>query len=224
MRRAFDYPYAVTEGSFWLPPPRDSAAERGPHRLLAYGANRSREGLTRKLGVPSPPVAVMHGWLHDFDVVYSAHISPYGAVPATLQHSPGSQVSVHVLHLDARQLEAIDAAEPNYRLVRLEGIGLALDDGARLEAVDAYLSRHGCLAVEGAERALAAIRAPRRAFTAYEEHAILAAVRNRLAPNDELEDFVVAGLADPALQRQRTAALRTDARAFAWPRWRAFGG
>lgn len=211
----------MTDGSFWLPAQGPSPAEPSPHRLLAYGANRSHEGLTHKLGAPSPPIAVMHGWLRDFDVVYSAHVSPYGAVPATLQHSPGTQVSVHVLHLDEAQLAAIDTAEPNYRLVRLEDISLDLDRGPKLEAVDAYLSRHGCFARAGAESALAAIRARRRGFSAHDEPAILTEVRDRLAPDDDFEDFILGGLLDPALQRDRTAQLRADARAFAWQSWRA---
>ena len=163
----------------------------------------------------------MHGWLRDFDVVYSAHVSPYGAIPATLQHSPGTEVSVHVLHLDERQLDAIDAAEPNYQLVRLEGISLELDGGhGRLEAVDAYVSRHGCLAVEGRECALAALRARGRTFAARDHEATLTAVRDRLASGQDLETFILGGLADPALQAQRTAQLRADARPFAWRRWR----
>ncbi len=207
----------MAEDTFWLPARPDVPSGPGPQRLLAYGANRSYEGLTRKLGVPSPPVCVAHGWLHDFDVAYSAHLSPYGAVPATLQHSPGTQVSVHVLHLDDRQLAAIESAEPNYRLVRLADISLDLDGGGRLESVDAYLSRHGCLAVKGAERALSAIRARRRRFPAADAASILAAVRDRLAPTDDLDAFILDGVADPALQRRRTAVLRADARPFALP-------
>jgi hypothetical protein len=203
---------------------REPPREPGPRRLLAYGANRSPEGLARKLGAAWPPVAAVHGWLREFDVVYSAHLSPYGAVPATLQHSPGAEVSVHVLHLDDRQLAAIDTAEPNYRLVRLEDICIDLDGRPQLEGVDAYLSRHGCLAVEGAECALSAVRARGRAFAACEQEAMLAAVRDRLAPREDLDTFILGGVDDPALQGRRTAALRADARAFAWPGCRALGG
>ena len=211
----------MAEGTFWLSAHAHVPAKPGARRLLAYGANRSREGLERKLGATAPPVAVVHGWLRDCDVVYSAHLSPYGAVPATLQHSPGTEVSVHVLHLDDRQLAAIDVAEPNYRLVRLEGISLELDgDHGRLEAVDAYISRHGCLVLEGGECALGAIRARGRVFPARGHEATLAAVRDRLAPGEELEGFILGGLADPALLARWTARLRSDARAFAWPRWR----
>jgi hypothetical protein len=205
----------VSDGTFWLPAAPDSGIEPGSRRLLAYGANRSADGLARKLGDPSPPVAAVHGWLRDFDVVYSAHLSPYGAVPATLQASPGTEVSVHVLCLDDRQLAAIDAAEPNYELVVLDDLWIELDSGARhFEAVEAYLSRHGCLNVEGAERALAAIRARGRTLAACEHQAMLAAVRDRLAPGEDLESFILDGVDDPSVQRARTNRLRADALAF----------
>ena len=58
--------------------------------------------------------------LAGFDVVYSAHVSPYGAVPATLQRRSCHAVDVHVLHLDDAQVAAIDAYEPNYQRRRLE--------------------------------------------------------------------------------------------------------
>jgi hypothetical protein len=36
-------------------------------------------------------------------------------------------------------------------------------------------------------------------------------VRDRLAPGQDLDDFILAGIRDPALQASRTAALRSDA-------------
>ena len=57
--------------------------------VLAYGSNAAPEVLSRKLALSDQPVLVVPARLREFDVVYSAHISPYGAVPATLQRSPG---------------------------------------------------------------------------------------------------------------------------------------
>ncbi len=161
--------------------------------MLAYGANRSLAGIARKLGTdaPSPPVVVAAARLDGFDVVYSAHVSPYGAVPATLQPRAGHAVDVHVLFLDDAQVAAIDAYEPNYQRRPLEGISLRLDDGTMIDAAEAYISLHGCLAIEGAECPIA--------------------VRDRLAPGQDLDDFILAGIRDPALQASRTAELRSDA-------------
>ncbi len=165
-----------------------------------------------------------HGWLRDFDVVYSAHLSPYGAVPAALQHSPNTEVSVHVLHLTGDQLAAIHATEPNYLLCRLEGIRLELDDGGRLEEVDAHLTRWGCLSVNGAERALSAVRARGRAFAQLGEEAVLGAVRDQLAPDQDLDEFIADGTADPLCQKDRSTALSEQGLRFAWSAWQRLEG
>jgi hypothetical protein len=171
--------------------------------VLAYGANRSLAGIARKLGTdaPVPPVVVAAAALHDFDVVYSAHVSPYGAVPATLQPRAGHAVDVHVLHLDDAQVAAIDAYEPNYQRRELLGISLRLVDGTALDTVEAYISLHGCLAIDGAVCAIAE----------RDQQTVLALVRDRLARDQDLDDFILAGVRDPALQASRTAELRSDA-------------
>jgi gamma-glutamyl AIG2-like cyclotransferase len=171
--------------------------------VLAYGANRSLAGIARKLGTdaPDPPVVVTAARLEGFAVVYSAHVSPYGAVPATLQRHAGRAVDVHVLHLDDAQVAAIDAYEPNYQRRRLDGVSLRLEDGTVLDAVEAYISLHGCLAVDGGACGIAE----------RDQHAVLELVRDRLAPGQDLDAFILAGIRDPALQASRTAALRADA-------------
>ncbi len=170
--------------------------------MLAYGANRSLAGIARKLGTdaPAPPVVVAAARLEGFDVVYSAHVSPYGAVPATLQPRAGHTVDVHVLHLDDAQVAAIDAYEPNYQRRELRAISLRLDDGSALDAAEAYISLHGCLAIAGAACAIAE----------RDQHAVLALVRDRLAPGQDLDAFILAGIRDPARQAARTAELRSD--------------
>jgi hypothetical protein len=171
--------------------------------VLAYGANRSHAGIARKLGTdaPVPPVLVSAACLHGFDVVYSAHVSPYGAVPATLQPVAGHAIDVHVLHLDDAQVAAIDAYEPNYQRRELHGISLRLVDGTVLDVVEAYISIHGCLAIDAAPCAIAE----------RDQETVLALVRDRLARDQDLDEFILAGLRDPALQASRTAELRSDA-------------
>ena len=69
--------------------------------------------------------AQLHGWA----VVHSAHVSPYGAVPATLVEAPGATALVHVLVVHPDGFEPLDATEPNYVRRRLEGYrGLASRD------------------------------------------------------------------------------------------------
>jgi hypothetical protein len=133
--------------------------------LLTYGANAAPEVLARKLAaLPELPLPLIRAELDDFDVVYSAHISPYGAVPATLQRSPGTAVTVFVAYPTPEQLRLLSATEPNYELRRLTRIVCRLDIGETLAEVDAYLSRHGCLLAGETEIALAAIPARDRVF------------------------------------------------------------
>ena len=85
------------------------------------------------------------------------------------------------------------------------GLSLRLADGTTLEAAEAYISLHGCLAIDGAECPIAQL----------DQEAVLALVRDRLAPGEELDAFILGGVRDPALQATRTAALRADAVPFA---------
>lgn len=183
LRRALEYPYATPERSYLF---RDGEARQLPADpdltgrvpLLAYGANASPEALARKLGpLPGTDLPAMRAELEDFDVVYSAHVSPYGAVPATLIESPGTTAPVFVLHPTVEQHAALTASEPNYHLVEVNGIA-------------AYRSKHGCLELEGSPVALAAIRAGGRRVPELDEPAILDRVRARVEPDADVETFV----------------------------------
>jgi len=109
LKRALSYPYATPErsylyregGAMELPEDFDRS---GRTALLAYGANAAPEALALKLAaLPGEPMPVERSRLHGFDVVYSAHVSPYGAVPATLLESPGTVAPVFVLFPTAEQ-------------------------------------------------------------------------------------------------------------------------
>ena len=134
------YPFGRAGESFYLG--CDDGALPGGAPLLAYGANASPERLAQKL--PGARVAALAGTLRDYAVVHSAHISPYGAVPATLVPAPGAEETVHVLLIEGGP-ERLDATEPNYRRVRLHGVDLEVDRLGRLGTVEAYVSHHGPL-------------------------------------------------------------------------------
>jgi hypothetical protein len=140
------YPFGRARETFYLGFDGDGPLPAGAP-LLAYGANASPEALSRKL--PGSRVAALAGTLRGYAVVHSAHISPYGAVPATLVPAPGAEEPVHVLLVEGGPAR-LDATEPNYRRVRLHGVDLEVDRLGRLGAVDAYVSRHGPLVDGGA--------------------------------------------------------------------------
>ena len=89
------YPFAAPEGSYLL---QDGAARpletpgpevfAGRTPVIAHGSNRAPEQLRRKFGAGAQ-IPVTRAWLSDYDVVYSAHVTMYGAIAANLQHAPG---------------------------------------------------------------------------------------------------------------------------------------
>ena len=178
------YPYATPERSYLyldggtreLPTAGVDFSARTP--LLSYGANAAPDALARKLAsLPGVEMPVVRAELDGFDVVYSAHVSPYGAVPATLHESPGTTAPVFVLHPTPEQQALLTASEPNYDLVEVEGIA-------------AYRSKHGPLLVDGSPVSLAAIRSAGRTLPELDEPAILERVRAQVAPDLELGEFV----------------------------------
>jgi hypothetical protein len=139
------YPFGRAAGSFELggpgPPP-----EVEP--LLAYGANASPERLAAKL--PGVRVVALAAELRGWAVVHSAHVSPYGSVPATIVEVPSRPPPVARVHvLLVADAGPLDATEPNYHRVRLTGLHLEADRLGRLDAVDAYVSKWGPLLVGG---------------------------------------------------------------------------
>jgi hypothetical protein len=211
VRRATAYPYAIPAGSFvqvgdrTLELPADlDLAGRSP--LLSYGSNAAPEALTRKLAAaPDRPLPLIHAELSDFDVVYSAHVSPYGAVPATLWRSPGTTVSVHVAFPDEQQRTLLAATEPNYDPTRLREVRCRLGTSATVAELDAFVSRHGRLLIDGAEVALAEIGARARRFGEMTQPRVLDHVRTRLLPDLSLEDFLTRCVATGGF-----APLRSD--------------
>ncbi|HEU5104408.1 MAG TPA: hypothetical protein VFU11_01070 [Solirubrobacterales bacterium] len=200
LKRALDYPYAAPR-RFYLY--RDGAAHEAPPGgfdlsdrtpLLSYGANSAPEALARKLApLPGVELPVERAELEGFDVVYSAHVSPYGAVPATLHESPGTTAPVFVLHPTPEQRRLLTASEPNYDLVEVEGLA-------------AYRSKHGCLQLDGTPVALAAVRSRGRTLPELDEPAVLERVRAAVAPELDLAAFV-----RDCVERDGLKPLRIDA-------------
>jgi len=150
------YPFGRARTSFYLGGGQDAPPDGRP--LLAYGANGAPERLAAKL--PGVAVAALAATLHGWAVVHSAHVSPYGQVPATLVPCARSRADVHVLLIADADRGALDATEPNYDLVTLRGLRLDVDRLGRVETADAYLSKHGPLLVDGAPVALGTVPQP----------------------------------------------------------------
>ncbi len=200
LKRALEYPYATPDRSYLyregealeLPEDGPDLADRTP--LLSYGANSAPEALARKLAaLPGVEMPALQSQLQGYDVVYSAHVSPYGAVPATLHESPGTTAPVFVLHPTEEQHALLTASELNYDLVEVEGIA-------------AYRSKHGCLRLDGTPVALAAVRSQGRTLPELDEPAILDRVRANVEPDADIETFVCM-----CVERGGIRPLRIDA-------------
>jgi hypothetical protein len=200
VRRALAYPYDPPAGSFvqvgdrTLPVPPEEIEVEGRRALLAYGANASPEALTRKLAaLPPRPIPVLRVSLSGWDVVYSAHVTRYGAVPAAVVASPGTVASVHLVFPDDEQLTALAATEgQNYRLEQLVDFTAELEiggDGPR--EIDAFIGVHGPLLLDGSPVALAAILARDRAFPELTTPEVIDRVRAAIHPELTVREFIL---------------------------------
>lgn len=213
VRRALEYPYSIPSASYVLAGGRAVApeevdvelSERLP--LLAYGSNATPEVLSQKLAASVDSVPVLRVTLRDFDVVYSAHVSRYGTVPATLLRSAATEVSTFLAYLTPDQLALLSPTEPNYLLATLIAPHCAVDGADPPERLRAYLSRHGCLRLDGSAVALEAIEARGRTFPARTEPEVLEHVRRLLGDRRELREFALACATDRDLRGRATEAL-----------------
>ena len=223
LARARDYPYAIPGDSYtWkggavtvFDP--DARSRRTP--VLAIGSNQSPQQLTRKFG-GTGEIPVQRARLADFDIYYSAHITAYGAVPAMLQHAPGTAVALSVTWLDDRQLGIMHETElraANYRFAAIDDIDLALDCGSRLSDICLYVGVHGHLTHEGEAVAMAAAPAEGRRPKALSTAEVLEIVRERFSPRDDPADFVLKLVDDNGFRAACTANLAEDAVPFAHP-------
>lgn len=205
LARAYGYPFAAPDEPPDAPPPRLPA---GSAAVLAFGANASRRVLAGKLGGAAASVGVLDARVSGVDVVYSAHVAPYGAIPATLHPSPGTTLVARLLVVAADALAVLDATEPNYVRGPLGPEARVEVPGLGPVVTEAYASRHGELVLDGAPVALAAVGAEGRALPARAQRDVHRAVRDLLEPGADLDAFVLAGARDPEIRAGRTARLR----------------
>jgi hypothetical protein len=168
LERGGDLPERQTLGAVLVRLGSASIDERYP--VLAYGSNAGPAQLARKfrdrgLDVTVP---VIRARVTGLAVVCSAHVAPYGAIPATIKCDPrpSAASTVFVCFVDEKQLDALEDSERNYDLVFLDGERYRLDlltdqvspgngsFGERLRGYCAFISKHGWLDVGDGPRGL----------------------------------------------------------------------
>ncbi len=218
------YPYCRPETSYLfadgsarpLPEsiPRPDLYE-GRTPVVAHGSNRSPRQLARKFGSDAE-IPVSRARLADYDVVYSAHMTRYGAIAANLRHVPGTTVEVWVTWLTGDQLARMHATELGteiYRFGTLGAVRLALEAGPapEIQEAGAYLSTYGYLALDGAPIGLAAVPAEGRPHESLHQREVLALVRDRHRPGRDLEEFLLTKIREPERRRALIAEMRARA-------------
>ncbi len=209
------YPYPAPDGSYTWADGRVAAFDPRPRAgrtaVLAVGSNRSPQQLARKyVGWPSGTVIPAEAvTVVDGDIVYSAHLTRYGSLPALLAQAAGVTVATLVLWLDDAQLARMHETEgaANYAFAALPAGRVRDGAGRPLDAVHAYLGRRGAFAPDGQPIALAAVPAAGRIWPALDQAAALERARRHAAPDLTLDDFIDAAATHPDHRRRFTDAL-----------------
>lgn len=200
------YPFPAPPQSYLLragglaPVEEADFSERIP--LIGHGSNRSPEQLTRKFTLPEEPdweIPVTFAWLEDYDVVYSAHVTQYGAIASTLVHAPGCRVRIALNWLNERQVLRMHATEGrNYPFGRLEGLSVEVEGGPapHFDGPYVYNSRHGALGQEGKPVGLTAVEAQGRSHAMLEQEAMQNYVRDRYHAGEDIDDYILANIRD----------------------------
>jgi len=228
LRLAKGYPYAAPGGSYLyrdgnatpLAGPLDPVLTVGRVPVIAHGSNRAPEQMHRKFGHltgEASAIPVTRAQLADHDVVFSAHMTRYGAVSATLHEAPGTRVEVYVTWLTEAQVERMHETEigaGNYGYGRVGGLKLQVAQGPALEEAFVYLSVHGCLAdpeKPTAPLALAAVPAEDRVHRAVDQEEALAVLHRSHHPELDFDAMILSNIKDLEQRRRLVDALQATA-------------
>ncbi len=217
--RAIGYPYPFPQCSYIY---HDGACEEvssdacfpDVSRLtpvLAVGSNQSPQQLARKFPCADwAPIPVSRVALKDFDTVYSAHITGYGSIAATLCYMPGTTVNLFVNWLDGAHLGRMHETElgnENYEFGRLSDIHLEAETGPSLTEVSLYHGLRGIFAKDGDPVPLAEVLANNRQHDEMTQHQVQSYIRDRLEPEKPLETFIQESVASPEIRKFRTERI-----------------
>ena len=199
----------------------DQTINRTP--VLAFGSNKSPEQLRRKFGnLPDCDIPVEYVKLHDFDIVFAAHITSYGAVPAMLQHCKGVVAKVALTWLDDQQLEMMHKTElyaANYSFGKIENILAQRDHTNDLTEVCAYIGERGHLSAntDGHAYSIAQIPAEGRIWPATTSGDLLEMIRDRHAPDLSSDEFILNLVQNKGYRRKITEYISIDENSFIYP-------
>jgi hypothetical protein len=231
--RARDYPYEAPKGSYVLYEGEvldlshyniDDMDQRTA--VLAYGSNAAPSQLMRKFAatLKDEMIPVLRGFLPGFDVVFSARLSRYGAIPATLARSKGTVLETFVTCLTDGQLarmhetEIDTAKRGGYRFGVLSGVRMLVDRLGLVEKIHLY--HYGkALAQDDRPLAYAEITAKDRVLPARAHPEMLAQVHG-VSGKAALAKSILRAIDDDEARRAHSECMREDAVVVRLPRFK----
>lgn len=215
IRLAEDYPYErpsvgwLFDDGMILPLEAPWHEERTA--VIACGSNGAPSRLARKFAGGGAKIPVTPAWLHDWAVVYSAHFTSYGALPATLHPCKGARTRLCVTWLTAAQLELMHGSEgagERYDYSVLERIELEVEGLGAIDRAGAYLSRRGPLAQDGRAVRLAETVTHGCELEACSQPTMLRRMHRLLAPDETYLAFMTRILRSADDRSRATAGLQ----------------
>jgi hypothetical protein len=210
---AQSYPFDLPIASYTYRDGREHPLDRvedGRRPIVAIGSNAAPSQLRRKLGLCPEGVPATRALLRDHAVVYSAHFTAYGSLPATLARQPGSVAWVFVTWLTDRQLGVMHESEgvgERYDLVEIDPGAVEDECRGRLCGAGVYVSRAGALVHRRLPIRLAEIPTLGCRLPALTQRAALRWAHARLAPGLGFSAFVYRLVIDATYRRKSNAAL-----------------
>lgn len=220
LARALGYPYPAHPEPYLF---RDGRPEPLPGDVdtasltpvIAVGSNRAPVQLARKFADMDVAVPVTRLVARDLDVVYAAHMAGYGAVPATLAPSPGTEVELWITWLDAAALQRMDATEAvgvNYDRLEVE-IEIVEAHGPAPRAALVYVALRGVLTFDDDVVPLSDIPARGRRSPAMNQRQVLERLHRETGGDEPFERWLHAHIGPLGLIRRKRMTARLAQRA-----------
>jgi hypothetical protein len=214
IRVAEAYPFDLPSGSYHFRAGRCEPLTGIPSHLrpvLAIGAGAAPSQLSRKFGICPDGLPVSCAIVHDYAVVFSAHFTTFGSLPATLVAHPGSACRAFVTWLTEPQVTLLQTGEgigAHYDFVTLDRARVIDDIAGPLAVVGACLSRAGMLVHDRAPIRVAEVPTTGCPFPALTQRAVLRWVHQRLTPLMDYAAFISRVVGDASFRRATNVALR----------------
>ena len=217
LNRARTYPYDAPIDDYLFDHGGIASTEvdlAGRVPVLAIGSNGSPEQLKRKFGADGGPIPLTRALVRDHVVVYSAHFTSYGSLPAMLHPYPGASAYMFVTWLDQQQLERMHDTEiraANYRYEESPDIDVFVH-GKALEKVGVYVGTRGPLTIQKGTMQKKPIRLMEIAsicpsLPKLTQRAVLRCVHRSLSPKDPIETFIERVVNDQGYRAEMNTKL-----------------